>query len=540
MPGSLPGRDSENDNMAISRATKSVAAAAVAVITFIVFLPALRNGFINWDDNFYIYENPFIRAFDAQLLDSAFTGFHAINWHPLTWLSHAVDFALWGLDPVGHHLTNNILHAINSALVMLLIIKLLEVFRRGRQQTASDDRAIMITGIMTGMLFGLHPLHVESVAWVSERKDLLCAFFFLLTVISYSEYATEIGTHSPGSIAPHFFSRKYLVTSGFFILSLLSKPMAVTLPVVLLILDWHPLGRIRSLKTFQSASIEKIPFFVLSFFSSLLTVMAQRSGGAVKSVAEISMESRTIVAVHSLIAYLGKMVWPFDLSPFYPYPEKIDCLSSRYVLSIILVTAVTATCLAVARQRKLWISAWSYYVITLIPVLGIVQVGDQAMADRYTYLPSLSPFFLAGLVVATAYNKASAFPRASAALRAASLTIALAALLCLSYTTFNQIGIWTNSIVFWNYVTLREPSVPFVHNNLGEAYMTAGRFDLAREQLLTALRLKPYYAEAHFNLGLLYLRSGYADLARGEFAAGLAIKPTDIRARQILNSLSSP
>jgi hypothetical protein len=261
--------------------TKSFIACSVALVTFAVFLPSLRNEFVNYDDGNYVYENPFIRSLDMKLLKSAFTEFYASNWHPLTWLSHAFDYAMWGLNPLGHHLTNNILHALNTLIVVFLVIRLLEVYRltmanKGLSQPFINDSTLKITGAATGLLFGLHPLHVESVAWVSERKDLLCAFFFLLTIIAYIRYVMEIKARASINSPSRFFNRNYLFAIGFFILSLMSKPMAVSLPFVLLILDWYPFRRIRSLKTFCTVSTEKLPFFALTLISSVLTILGKK------------------------------------------------------------------------------------------------------------------------------------------------------------------------------------------------------------------------------------------------------------------------
>ncbi len=250
----------------MNQKTKFLVAVSVAVVTFMVFLPTLQNEFLNWDDIEYISGNSFIRSLDTKLLRSAFLEFHAWNWHPLTWLSHAVDYSVWGLDPLGHHLTNNILHALNALLVVLLVLKLIEISRSkplssqivgssNKNSTVQpinspaytpvhDSRFSLIAAATAGLLFGIHPLHVESVAWAAERKDLLCALFFLLAVITYARYVIEISTRTPANYASLFFNRKYLYALGFFALSLLSKPMAVTLPFVLLILEWYPFKRI--------------------------------------------------------------------------------------------------------------------------------------------------------------------------------------------------------------------------------------------------------------------------------------------------------
>jgi hypothetical protein len=470
---------------------KSIIASSVAVVTFVVFLPTLQNEFVNWDDDIYVYKNHFIRSLDTELLKSAFAGFDAANWHPLTWLSHASDYAIWGLNPLGHHLTNNVLHALNTLLVVFLVMRLMEIFKK--QEITGyrlNDRMIRITGAATGLLFGLHPLHVESVAWVTERKDLLCAFFFLLTIITYTHYVSEINASTSINSTSRFFNKKYLFTIGFFVLSLLSKPMAVTLPFILLILDWYLFKRIQSLKTFWTASTEKFPFLVLTLISSILTIMAQEAGGAIQAVEDIPLASRIIVAAKSLVAYLVKMMLPLNLVPYYPYPENVSLFSLEYILPIIIVITITATCIAVMRKQKLWISVWSYYVITLMPVLGIVQVGAQSMADRYAYLPSLGPLLVIGFIAAKVYEKTSALNQWKVMLRMASFLIAMTMLISISYATIKQIGIWKNSIVFWNYVIAKEPSrIPLAYNNLGHAYLDNGQFELGIECYRTGIRL---------------------------------------------------
>src|SRR5512139_1367135 len=253
---------------------KFLLAVSVSIISFFIYLSALQNQFIHWDDDRYIFENPHIRSLGPAFFKWAFFDFYAGNWHPLTWISHALDYAVWGLSPMGHHLTNNILHAVNTFLVVLLTVRLLEVLKERREaegaHTFLDDRGISIAGGVTGLLFGLHPLHVESVAWVSERKDLLCALFFLLSIMTYMSYVSDRN------------NRSYVLSLVFFILALMSKPMAVSLPIVLLILDWYPFERFGSLDTFRKVLIEKIPFIALSFASAVLTVLAQEKGGAIK------------------------------------------------------------------------------------------------------------------------------------------------------------------------------------------------------------------------------------------------------------------
>jgi tetratricopeptide (TPR) repeat protein len=446
-------------------------------------------------------------------------------------MSHALDYALWGLNPLGHHLTNNILHALNTMLVVLLVMKLMQVFKKtegdhGVSQLFFNDRTTGITATVTGLLFGLHPLHVESVAWVAERKDLLCAFFFLLTIITYTRYVSEITANEPAKFTSRFSNRKYLFTIVFFILALLSKPMAVTLPFVLLILDWYPFRRIQALRTFRTAFTEKLPFIVLTLISSLLTILAQEAGGTVRSVEDIPLSSRVIVASKSLFTYMVKIILPLHLVPFYPYPTNISLFSPEYFIPIVIVITITATCIATIRSQKLWMSVWCYYVITLMPVLGIIQVGGQSMADRYTYLPSLGPLLIIGLLAAKVYEKVSALDRWRVMLGTAGLFIGITVLISLSYAAIKQIGVWKNSIVLWNYVIAREPSrVPFAHNNLGFAYASKGQLDKAIEQYLTALRLKPDYAEVYSNLARAYASRGQLDKAIEQYLTALRLRP---------------
>ena len=506
-------------------------AASVALITFLVYLKSLQNDFTNWDDSIYIVNNPYISTFNIYFIKWAFFDFYAGNWHPLTWMSHALDYSIWGLNPSGHHLTNIILHSLNSSLVSLLVIQLATTRKMSAKNSEAaheflSNRTIIITGTVTGLLFGLHPLHVESAAWIAERKDLLCAFFFLLSITTYIYYAAEIKKIGKEKTASLFFSRKYLLAIGFFVLALLSKPMAVTLPFVLLILDWYPLRRIQSTKTFWTAVIEKLPFIILSLISSALTILAQKTEGAMKLMVSFPLPARLLIASESLVSYLGKMLLPFNLSPFYPYPPQgASLLTAESIMAIVLVGGITASCLLIAGKRKIWLSVWGYYVVTLLPVLGIVQVGSQSMADRYTYLPSLGPFLIIGLTAAKVYDKASALKERKTIFNMAILFIASAVMVTISYRTIEQIDIWKNSFALWNYVIERGPSAPLPHNMLGNVYLSRNLTDRAIEQYRRALSLDPNFAEAQNNLGVAYLSKGQLDMAAEQFQTALKLKP---------------
>jgi tetratricopeptide (TPR) repeat protein len=528
-----------------SKNFKYYLAVFISLMTFAVYLRALQNDFVILDDNAYVYENLHIRSFNMAFLRWAFLNFYASNWHPLTWISHALDYAVWGLNPVGHHLTNVILHTANTFIVVLLAMRLLDAWAgsTGQKKAAAftEERSILIAGGVTGILFGLHPLHVESVAWVSERKDLLCALFFLLSVMSYAKYTLSVSRESRGGERigekpvwrlAFFSNRHYLAAGGWFILALLSKPMAVTLPVVFLILDWYPFNRIHSLKTFRFVFAEKLPLLGLSLISSILTMYAQGSGHAIIPITFVPLSIRLLVATKSLAVYLWKMVVPLNLVPFYPYPENASLLTGEYLLSIVFVIAITATCLVMAKKHKLSLSCWSYYVVTLVPVIGIVQVGGQAMADRYTYLPSLGPFFITGCAVAWLVKHVNASQkRWMPAVSAIGLAAIALAFLLMGYLTFRQCGVWKNSLVVLNYILEKKPhNSPHVYLYRGMVFEKAGRPQSALQDYNQAIALDPSYADAYSARGTLYQKEGRTDRAMDDFNKSILLNPSSANA----------
>jgi protein O-mannosyl-transferase len=517
--------------------------AAVALTVLLAYLPALRNEFVNWDDDLYVYDNPQIRSLGAAFFRWAFTTTLMGNWNPLTWISHALDYAVWGLNPLGHHLTSIVLHSMNAALVVVLAVKLLEIVVERSALNESvrflDDRRVLIAAGVTGLLFGIHPVHVESVAWVSERKDLLCALFFLLSLIVYVKYfggrqsaadGQTSGVRSQESKVKSLQStRLYLLSLGFFVLALMSKPMAVTLPVVLLILDWYPLGGITSLKTLWAAGVEKLPFFALGLSSAVLTILAQRAEGAMTAMEVVPWPFRTLVATKSLVVYLGKMLLPVQLLPFYPYPKDVSLLSPEYLLAICLVIGVTAGCIILAGRQKLWLAAWGYYVVTLIPVVGIVQAGGQAMADRYTYLPSLGPFLIVGIAAAIVSEKAGKSKQKG--LVAASYAAALVVLAVLFSLAIGQIAVWRTSMDLWNDVIKKEPEkAPLAYYNRGQVFMSTGSFDKAIEDYSRAVALNPFYQEAFYNRGLALEKSGQPGRAAEDYERAILLNPSNYQA----------
>jgi tetratricopeptide (TPR) repeat protein len=519
-------------------------AAAVSLLTFLVYLKSLQNDFVNWDDPLYVFENPHIRSLDLTFFKWAFFDFYAANWHPLTWISHALDYAVWGLNPLGHHLTNTVLHAINTFLVVVLAARLIEVAKpltnpdspftlHASRFTFHHSRFTLIAAATTGLLFGLHPVHVESVAWVAERKDLLCALFFLLSIMAYvkaqsAERRAQSDTdqrHAPCAMrsAPFFLCAALC----FFILALLSKPMAVTLPVVLLILDWFPFARIKSVKTLWAAAVEKIPFIALSLISSILTLKAQKAGEAMELMEFVPLSSRVLVSAKSLILYLWKMIWPMNLIPFYPYPKNASLFSPEYISAIVLIIGITALCVFLVKKRRLFLSSWGYYVLTLLPVIGIVQVGGQSMADRYAYLPSLGPFLLIGIGTAGVLTMTpSAGKRGLTAQLIAAASVLV--IVTLSFLTVKQIQIWKDSVTLWTYAIEKDPGKASVaYKNRGVFFQEKGRFDRAIEDYDKAIDLDPFYAHAYNNRGLALEKTGRLDKAFADYDKAIALKPAN-------------
>ena len=540
-----------------------VLAFVVSSITFMVYLPALGNGFVNWDDNLYVYENKHITSFGTELFRLAFLDYYAGNWHPLTLLSHAADYALWGLTPGGHHLTNNILHAVNTFLVVLLAMRLIETAlskplllgkdsrSSGEAGSLPDDpgrhasvpssflRFQLISASSAGLLFGLHPIHVESVAWVSERKDVLCAFFFLLSIMAYIRFVTaplpslkENGVSSRENgkrrRIGNFFAKARGVSPSvlcFFVLALLSKPMAVTLPVVLLILDWFPLGRIKSAKEFREVFAEKFLLFVVSLASVVITIIAQSSLQSIVPLEYTPLWARLLVSGKALASYLGKMVFPVHLVPLYPYPNlgDISFLSPHYFFPILTAAGIATVCIIIGRMLRILPAAFGYYLVTLLPVLGIIQVGGQAMADRYAYLPSLGPGIACGCGIAWLYE------RAYAAKKWRSLLLAgIAGVLCLlavvmTYRTIVQIGIWRDDLVFWDYVIEKEPEAVFAYYNRGLAYGRKGFISEATDDFSKAITLSPKFDMAYNNRGAAFFLANRFDMAFRDFTKAIEL-----------------
>ena len=449
--------------------TRSVAA-AVGLMVGLVFLPVVAGNFVNWDDDLYVSRVPF-----GQALASGLTRIHASgNWHPLTTLSHAIDHALWGMWPAGHHLTSLVLHGINASLVVMLAAALF----RARVRDPHVRQSGLLLAVMTGLLWGLHPLRVESAAWISERKDLLCALFYVLGLLAHLRYART---------AERRWYAGALACCG---LALLSKPMAVSFPFLLVVLDAYPLERLRRAGVGRVLA-EKVPFVLLAALIGGLTLHGQRLGGAMRALHDVPFTTRTLVAAQSLVGYVGKTLMPAELHALYLYPRNVTITDWRFALPVLLIVVVVTTVVHGFRHHKALAAALAAYFLLLVPVLGIVQVGPQASADRYTYLPGIALALLFGATVDDLWHRTVPTARLWLTLSA------LAMILGLSWLSSRQIAVWRNSETLWSRSLAFEPGSIEAHNSRADYYYGQHRFQEALFDYTAALAGVPATSPAH-------------------------------------------
>lgn len=450
------------------------------VATLALYNPVNRHPFVNYDDDRYITENLHVHnGLTWRTITWAFTATEQGNWHPLTWLSHALDYQLFHQNPAGHHLTSLLIHAANAVLLFLF---LMYATRR------------LGPSLFVAALFALHPINVESVAWVAERKNVLCTFFFFATLIAYCWYARQ----------PDW--RRYLVFAGLFVLGLMSKPMVITLPFVLLLLDYWPLGRIRGGRADATAAplsklvVEKLPLIALSAASAVITMQAQRAGGAMRSTAQFSLAVRLENAVMAYAMYLWKMIWPSHLSPIYPHPG--DSLAGWQVgTSALVLLAVTAVALKF-RARRYLLTGWLWFLGTLVPVIGLVQVGDQAMADRYAYIP------LVGIFIMIAWRIADLADSKQIGL-VVRVIPAACVLLALSFATNRQLGYWSSNYDLWTHAVAVTGRNFIAQDNLGGALLWLGKTDEAYLHFQAAAEINPLDPMSRSNLGAYLQEHGH-------------------------------
>ena len=492
----------------------AVLSVVLAIASFLVYLPVLRNGFIDLDDPAYVTQNDHVRTgLSWKNVQWALSSTEAANWHPLTWLSHMLDCQIFGLNPAGHHAVNAMLHAVNATLLFILLQRATELSWRS---------------FFVAALFAVHPLNVETVAWVSERKSLLCMFFSLLCVAFYERFV-RCGRWT-----------SYLAVVVCFALALLSKPMAVTLPILLLLLDYWPLERFSAqtsatkfaalMRLCKSLLIEKVPLFAMSAASSWVTVVAQRNGHAVAPVAYIPMWQRWENAGYSYVKYILKMFWPTELAYIYPHPGATLAIW-KVLLSVGVLCGITALAWQV-RERRHVLFGWLLFLIALLPVIGIIQVGLQGMADRYAYLPMIGIF----IVVVWELSETAAALRISSVVQ---VSVALVILVMLSASTAANARYWRSNLsLFAQAHEVTSPPYFQIEVNLGAALNDAGRTKEALQHFRIAEQIGPDLFTPHFNLGYLIAQEGNNDEAVPELLAAIRCAKTQKEEARAWNTLA--
>jgi len=478
---------------------------ALASLTWAVFGQTLRHDFVNYDDPRYVYQNTRITSgLNIAGIAWAFTHIHSENWHPVTTITHMLDCQLYGLKAGGHHFTNVLLHTVAVVLLFLLLL----------QMTGALWRSAFVAA-----LFAIHPLHVESVAWVAERKDVLSGVFFMLTLLAHVHYAR----------APSL--RRYLIVAFVFALGLMSKPMLVTLPFVLLLLDYWPLRRMADQRSHPGHQlvrllVEKIPFIALSAVSSVVTFVAQR--GALGWTEQLPMLPRVNNALVSYVIYVRQMFWPANLAVFYPHPEN-RLLPWEISLALAVLIGVTMAAVILRKKAPYFIMGWFWYLGMLIPVIGLVQVGWQGHADRYTYLPQIG-LYLAGT---WAFADLTASWRRRRVLLIAAAPLVVAALSC---SASIQTSYWRNSETLFTHALAVTKHNDVAENNLGIIFLQNGQLDDAISRLQAAIDLRPENGPAHNNLAKALLQKGRVAEAMVHYRKFLEIEPENVEARNILGT----
>jgi type IV pilus biogenesis/stability protein PilW len=527
----------------------------VALLAFTAFLPALENGFLFWDDHLNFLENPHYRGLGWPQLRWMFTTFHQGHYQPLSWLTLGLDYLVWGMDPLGYHLTNLFLHAANAVAFYFVTLRLL---RLANKNIADDSWAFQLSAGFATLVFAIHPLRVESVAWATERRDVLSGLFFLLTLLCY------LRANAAANIGP---ARCRWMIAAFVLygLSLLSKAIGVTLPIVLLLLDFYPLRRLGGGpgRWFGPAARrvwwEKAAFLIPAIAFGVIAVLAQHESKALTPFQQHSFHSRLAQTIFGVVFYLWKTILPLGLSPLYQLHSAPKLWHGSIILCGLIVLGITAGAVALRRRWPGVLAVWVYYLAVVTPVSGVAQSGLQIAADRYTYLACLGWAILAGSALLYVWRLGI-----TGEIRQRTLiltnALALSGLIVLAALTWAQVGVWRDSETLWRHVLAIDPKANYahsslgnvlyergalqdaighyrqaleirpdalVHYNLGNALAKEGRFDEAKESYFNAVRLKPDLAEAHANLGKLFGTEGKFVEATQHYQAAIKSNPKD-------------
>lgn len=500
----------------------------VVAITFLCFIPTLFNDFLmTWDDGYGIVDNERIRHLSFETLRWAFTTFYFRDWIPLVWISLALDYALWGLNPAGFHLTNNVIHALNAGLFFLISLELF------KQHISLNSGSFVLRGnrvyycaLLAALFFAVHPLRVESVAWAFERKDVLSTFFGLLALLAYIRYARtkEASPAVPERLFSFLAAPAYRLAIIFYCLSLLSKAMLVTFPLVLLVLDWFPLKRINR-TDLRPVLLEKAPFLLLAGITSAILMSVHTSAGM--PLGESDILSRILIAFKSITGYLAFMAWPVGLSHFHLHPGNIQNIGFEYLLPIFVFIATTSGCVLLIRKWPVCMAAWLIYVITLVPVLGFIQFSSTAMADRYTYVPGLAISLLAALALTAATGKYPASHIVTKVVTAGAIVI----LSVSCYLTVRQIAFWKDDVTLWSRAIELKPHFSGrMYFERATAFEHRGEFHKALEDMneaiaIAARKKRPNMEELYFKRAHIHTRLGDVDRAAADYNHALSLMP---------------
>ena len=520
--GKQTARKSESPHDRTFRAPNLTIAAGLAVVTLAIYAQVLGHQFLALDDDTYITQNPMVnRGVSLSRLAWAFTTFHQANWHPLTWIAHMVDTQVFGMNAGGHLFVNAVIHVANTLLLFWLLL---------RTTQARWPSAIVAA------LFALHPLHVESVAWAAERKDTLSTFFGLLSLIAYVRYAEarsgpplqSSGVAGPPSSRYGAASKWYACTVIALVLGLMAKPMLVTWPFVMLLLDYWPLRRYPRSEVgdqwpvVRIVVLEKIPLFAIAAASCVITVIAQARGGAVRTLTDAPLALRLSNALVSYAKYLVLTFWPNDLAVYYPFPPG-GIPNWQMVGAGLLLAGITALCVFQTKTRPYLIVGWLWFVGTLIPVIGLVQVGGQMFADRYFYVPSI------GLFIAIVFGLAE-IVRTRHVAPPRSATIVGVVLLVFAALTSAQINRWRDNItLFQHTLAVTPPNLP-IEYDLAHALGEQGRYEEAAPHFEKALQIKPDFFDALLNMGITLARQGRIQEAVEYYQRAIRVEPNSAKA----------
>lgn len=505
---------SENNSNFIKSNREQIVFGTLLALVLVIYWQTVGFGFINLDDNLYVYDNTRIaNGLTKDTINWAFSAFYSANWHPLTWLSHALDIQLFGLNAGGHHAVNVFIHLINSILSFIVF----------RKMTGSFWKSAIVAA-----LFAVHPAHVESVVWISERKDVLSTLFWLLTMLVYFKYAEKKKSvkvepiNKENQIPP---PQSSVVSSTYFLLiclsllfalGLMAKPMLVTLPFVLLLCDFWALERLKALKDLPSLIIEKLPLFILSILSSYITILAQKSYGAVESLEVLSVQTRIFNAIVAYAKYLITFFYPANLAVWYPYDKNISAL--QIIGSIVFLATVTGFCAWQIRDRKYLLMGWLWFLGTLVPVIGLVQVGSQSMADRYTYVPFFGLFVMFVWGISDILKKFSLNKK---------MFVPIFGIVIIIFTilSFIQTSYWKNSETLYRHTLAVTKNNHLIAHNLCHSLMLEERLSEALPLCLNSIEYNPNYYSVYNTLGTVQTKLGKFAEAEQSFRTILSKSP---------------